>query len=72
MHRDHRAEFVPSNGDGLQYEKRKELPIRGAESCSVADLNKDGYLEMVFANKQAERKNGIFIYWGSNEGFSKE
>ena len=72
MHRDDRAEVISGSETGLCYETRKEVPTQGAESCSVADLNKDGWPDLVFANKQAASENGTYIYWGSNEGFSQE
>ena len=68
MHSNNRAEVIPGTPTGPLYESRKELPTLGAKSCRVADLNRDNWPDLVFANHAASEENGVFIYWGSEQG----
>ncbi|MCC6588100.1 MAG: VCBS repeat-containing protein [Bryobacterales bacterium] len=63
---------------GYAANQRTELPTNWAAGVAAADLNNDGYPELVFANQGAEaglenisRDLGMdsFIYWGSAKGF---
>ena len=45
------------------------LPTRGAYDTTVADLNDDGFNDVVFSNSYIPQS---YIYWGSERGFSKE
>lgn len=49
-----------------------DLPAAGAVDVATGDLNRDGWPEIVFANKTDRENSDIdsFIYWGSSEGFS--
>jgi len=40
--------------------------------CAVADLNHDGYLDLVFSNYMSDstRSLPLFIYWGGKDGYS--
>lgn len=52
---------------------RTELPTNGANAAAVADLNKDGYPDIIFANLLASdgnRETNSVIYWGSKDGFT--
>ena len=69
MHGDNRAVVVPGTVAGPHYESRSTLPTLGAESCHSADLNRDHWPDLIFANHAAGGENGIFIYWGSEKGF---
>ncbi len=63
--------------DGYTTTNRLELPTRGASSNTVADLDQDGYLDIVFSN--VGRGSGSaptpdvnsYIYWGSSQGYSE-
>jgi hypothetical protein len=63
---------------GYSATKRSELPTNWAASVAAADLDGDGYAELVFANQGVERgsdeispptPDDAFIYWGSATGF---
>jgi hypothetical protein len=51
---------------GLSREHRSELPTHGAIGCAIGDLNRDGYLDLVFANMDP---GGMQILYGSPQGF---
>lgn len=48
--------------------RRTEVTTLGAIGCAVADLNEDGYLDLVFGNYI---KRGIQIFHGGPKGFEK-
>jgi hypothetical protein len=58
--------------DGHSSDNREEFSTKGASSSEIADLNQDGYLEIVFANSTDGDRTDISssIYWGSYSGFS--
>ncbi len=47
------------------------LPTHGATGNSIADLNKDGHLDIIFSsyNDNVSYCTNSLIYWGSKEGF---
>lgn len=69
---------------GFDVAKRTELPSVAVTAVAAADLNRDGYLELVFASSgrsyQFSKSGGDFtflrpvsdVYWGSAQGFSPE
>ena len=57
------------SGSGFDEFNRQELPTRGASQAAVADLNRDGYNDLVFASGSM-MASGSDIYWGSEAGFS--
>ena len=50
------------------------LPTKSAHGNAIADLNSDGYLDIVFANKYdistVSQSTSSYIYWGSDSGYS--
>jgi len=50
------------SAQGYDVARRTELPTLGARDVKVADLNRDGFPEVVFANKVGKSS---FVYWGS-------
>ena len=66
------------SADGYKAERKTELPTVWAAGVAAADLNGDGYPELIFANHGAETgaedlypDKGLasYIYWGSATGF---
>ena len=51
---------------------KTELPTFGAHGCSVSDLNRDGYLDLVVSNFYGAPNTTptSYIYYGSATGFS--
>lgn len=66
-----RALIVWGNADRLQGVRTSELQLSGPilESNMVADLNKDGYLDLIFPVCGCENSE---IWWGSSEGYKPE
>lgn len=65
--------------DGYSVSHRTELPTNWADGVAAADLNGDGYPDLVFANQGTEEggeetsaitSRDSYIYWGSPTGFS--
>jgi len=58
---------------GLSKYNRSDLPTVGAGGVAVADLNADGYLDLVFSNQWTGNVWALnsYIYWGAKGGFSK-
>ena len=55
--------YLGSSGGKYSKGKRKELPTVGATANALADLNQDGYPDIVFA-----QSINSLIYWGSAGG----
>ncbi len=66
------------SGTGYSLSRLDSLPTRGAgDDISVADLDGDGWLDIVFPNHSSEGVNHetygySYIYYGSSSGFSAE
>lgn len=58
--------------DGLSPDRRSELPTLGAAGVTAADLNRDGYSDLVFANSNDLETYDVpsYIYWGSQSGYA--
>ncbi len=62
------------SASGYSAADRTPLPTNGAAGASVADLNGDGYLEIVFSNHKDNASYLVdsIIYWGGAAGFSTQ
>lgn len=59
--------------EGFSKERRLSLQTKGATGVKIADLNKDDYLDLVFANAGSFALPPLpdtYIYWGGPEGYS--
>jgi hypothetical protein len=60
--------------EGFSAERRTEWPVAAPESMKAADLNGDGWLDMIVASHHFLGNlyfdMGTYIYWGSPNGFS--
>jgi hypothetical protein len=63
------------SANGLTDTTRVGLPTMAGYDPSVADLNRDGWLDIVFPNYSATRGGKrtlpVYIYWGSPKGFDR-
>ena len=58
---------------GFDARRKASLPTEGAQSAAAADLNGDGYPELIVANRFDGTKTELnsFVYWGSAAGFAE-
>jgi hypothetical protein len=58
---------------GYNTANRLGLPTLGANGSAVADLDEDGYLDIVFSNVRDDFTFNVesYIYWGSSQGYSE-
>jgi hypothetical protein len=52
--------------DGLSPLRQSELPTKGPIGCAVADVNQDGYLDLLFTNTDDDSAS---IFFGGPDGF---
>ena len=57
--------------NGFTQRRRSQLPTEGALAATGSDLNGDGHLDLILANRFDGEKTNLdsYIYWGSTEGF---
>lgn len=67
------AVFLGS-ADGFDAARRVDLPTQGAFGNALADLDRDGWLDVVFSNYYDGRSRRIasYVYWGGDAGFSAD
>ena len=62
--------------DGFSTDNRTDLPTRGVYANTPADVNGDGWLDLVFSNHRLNNDQsyeiGSYIYWGAPDGFSPD
>ena len=65
------------SNQGYSLDRRTNLPTQGAKTVEAADLNKDGWLDLLFGNQNDNattenemRQDQSQIYWGGPNGFS--
>lgn len=70
------ANIFYGNGKGLDLDSRVVLPEVVLGSSNVADLDKDGYLDIVlghyFSDPPDRMDTRVFIYYGSADGYSQD
>ncbi|MBL9213974.1 MAG: VCBS repeat-containing protein [Opitutaceae bacterium] len=67
--------YVYWNGpDGFAPHRRLALPTSYANGCAIADVNGDGFADVIFANQSDGASHDIdsYIYWGSAQGPSPD
>jgi hypothetical protein len=55
---------------GLSEENRTELPTVAAQGVTAADVDKDGYIDLVFSGGPGATSPLSHVYWGSPSRFS--
>jgi hypothetical protein len=57
---------------GFSDQQRTKLPTVGPQAVKIADLDGDGYQDLLFANRQDGKSFDVpsYIYWGSAEGYA--
>ncbi len=60
--------YIYWGNSSASYSTKTELPTNGGVSSSVADLNKDGYMDIIFSNNYSNGSNNVnsYIYWGNS------
>ncbi len=61
--------------DGFSEERRTLLPVDDALTVRIADLNKNGYPDLVFGSRASYYRNvyqegSVTIFWGGPDGYS--
>jgi len=62
-----RSRIYWGSADGFTVQAMTELQTSGAGTPTIADFNRDGWLDVVFPNGRDH--TGAWLYWGSDAGF---
>ena len=59
---------------GHSANNKTALPTMGANDVSIADIDRDGYLDLVFANQNDDKSRIVdsYVYWGGKDGFDTQ
>ena len=55
--------------DGFRADRRSALMTPATCGVSIADLDRDGHLDVIFNTRHQDPALGIVIYWGGADGF---
>lgn len=66
----HNESFIYwGSSDGFSTERRQVLRTVNGRDVKVADLDRDGHLDLVFANEgNTDAEGGAVLYWGTADG----
>lgn len=71
---EHIVTFFWGAADGFDADRRSQLPLAHADDMSTADLNGDGWLDLVVTSYKVpgtlNYDFGTYLFWGSPQGFS--
>lgn len=77
--RDKMSEIFWQGAEGFTAENRTQLPVDYAVGAAAADLNDDGYIDLVVTShahetpdKKRDFETDSLIFWGSKGGFSAD
>lgn len=61
------------DAQGISPDRFSRVDVDLPYGSSVADLNKDGYLDIVFSTTpDDEAENALFVYWGGSRGYLRQ
>ena len=62
------------SAEGFDRNRKTDLPALGASAVAIADLNHDGWPDVVFANREKEGDPNVnsYVYWGGAKGFDPQ
>lgn len=74
VHRQFPSYLYFQGPDGFSAERRQLLPTNSASGVMATDYNRDGWIDLLFANhhRNGSHRNNSYLYWGGPQGFSVE